>query len=135
MIILNIEGRVKEKKRLTQFADDVIRHLMPRIRRDVNVDIAIVTHCDGGNLGLCWGDKKTAEIEICRKHGKHHLSADEIALNLAHELVHAKQFIKGELHPSTETWCRQDHTQTPYRKKPWEVEAYRLEEKLVEMFW
>ena len=135
MIILNIEGRVKEKKRLTQFADDVIHHLMPRIKRDVTVDIRMVTHCDGGYLGLCWGDKKIAEIEICRKHGKRQLPAHEIALNLAHELVHAKQFIRGDLHPSTETWCRQDHSKTPYRKKPWEIEAYGLEEKLLEMFW
>lgn len=135
MIRINIKGRVKQKKKMYEFADKLAYHLMPRIRRNVDIDISMVTHCDGGHLGLCWGDRKNVEIELARKHGKWQLSADEIAVNLAHELVHAKQFIKGELHPSLETWCKEDHSKTPYRRTPWEKEAYSLEEKLVKLYW
>ena len=57
--------------------------------------------------------------------------------NLAHELVHAKQFIKGELHPTLNKWkkYKKDYTKTPYLKQPWEKEAYKLEEELFNKYW
>ena len=60
---------------------------------------------------------------------------EEMMLNLAHELVHAKQFITGDLHSSLKVWKRKDYTKTPYRKTPWEKEAYLLEDKLLNKFW
>lgn len=135
MIRINIKGRVKQKKKMYEFAELVAGHLMPRVRRNVDIDISMVTHCDEGHLGLCWGDKKLVEIEIARKNGRYQLCAEDIAMALAHELVHAKQFIKGELHPSLQTWCKEDHSKTPYRRQPWEKEAYKLEKKLVKLYW
>ena len=44
---------------------------------------------------LCTGNKKEVEIEIVK-----HKSMDVMMLILAHELVHAKQFLKGELSPT-----------------------------------
>jgi hypothetical protein len=56
-------------------------------------------------------------------------------LNLAHELVHAKQFIKGELHPNLNRWKSLDYSNTAYSRQPWEKEAYLLEDKLLETYW
>ena len=58
-------------------------------------------------------------------------------LNLAHELVHAKQFIKGELHPTLYKWkkFKKDYAKTPYFKQPWEKEAYLMEDKIFNQFW
>ena len=56
------------------------------------------------------------------------------------ELVHAKQYIKGQIDGlmryrmnTNSTW--EDHTDTSYLDQPWEQEAYALEEQLVERFW
>ena len=45
-------------------------------------------------------------------------------INLTHEVIHAKQFISGELSPTTARWKNSDYTKTPYSKQPWEREAY-----------
>ena len=135
MISVNLKGRIKSKDKVLNFADAVINNLMPRIKRDVSIDVNVVTRCDGENSALCWGDKDGAEIEIARKSFDVEFTLDEMMLNLAHELVHAKQFIKGELHPSLDKWKRLDYTNVPYSRTPWEKEAYLLEDKLFETHW
>ena len=135
MISVNLKGRIKSKDKVLNFADAVINNLMPRIKRDVSIDVNVVTRCDGENSALCWGDKDGAEIEIARKSFDVEFTLDEMMLNLAHELVHAKQFIRGELHPSLDKWKRLDYTNVPYSRTPWEKEAYLLEDKLFETHW
>ena len=135
MISVNLKGRIKSKDRVLYFADAVINSLMPHIKRDVSIDVNVVTRCDGENSALCWGDKDGAEIEIARKSFDVEFTLDEMMLNLAHELVHAKQFIRGELHPSLDKWKRLDYTNVPYSRTPWEKEAYLLEDKLFETHW
>jgi len=135
MISVNLKGRIKSKDKVLNFADAVINNLMPRIKRNVSIDVNVVTRCDGENSALCWGDKDGAEIEIARKSFDVEFTLDEMMLNLAHELVHAKQFIRGELHPSLDKWKRLDFTNVPYSRTPWEKEAYLLEDKLFEKYW
>jgi len=84
---------------------------------------------------LCLGDKNSVEIELARGSGNTTFTLKEMMVNLAHELVHAKQFIKGELHPSLNRWKKLDYSNTAYSRQPWEKEAYLLEDKLVEKFW
>lgn len=51
---------------------------------------------------------------------------------LAHEMVHVKQFAKGELDPGMSRWKSNryvDHIE--YWDQPWEKEARRLQNKLV----
>lgn len=135
MMSISITGRIAKKKRIETFIFDTLEHLMPRIKREVDIDVRIVTRCDNEHYALCFGDKNSAEIELARGSGKITFTLDEIVLNLAHELVHAKQFIRGELHPSLNTWKRLDYTNVPYSRTPWEKEAYLLEDKIVEKFW
>ena len=54
-------------------------------------------------------------------------SFDQILTWLAHEMVHLKQFVRGEL-------CDYETGRVHYNDQPWEKEAYRLESKLYEEF-
>ena len=50
---------------------------------------------------------------------------------LAHEMVHVKQFARGELSSSLQHWKGRDHSDTDYWDQPWEKEARRLQNKMV----
>ena len=50
---------------------------------------------------------------------------------LAHELVHVKQFARGELSDNLQYWKGKDCSDTDYWKQPWEKEARRLQKKLM----
>jgi hypothetical protein len=132
MIDLDLQGRVKNKKKFTQYAEECMHWLIPNIRRDVYVNVRFVTKCEHDYLGLCWGDKDVAEIEVSRTYENKPLTTDDIARTLAHELVHAKQYIKKQLHPNLK-WKNQ--TYEGYRRTPWEKEAYTLEDELFDLFW
>lgn len=132
---VNITGRIAKKKQIELFVYNVMQYLIPRLKRQVGIDITIVSKCDGNNSALCWGDKDGVEIEIARQSFDYKFTLDEMMLNLSHELVHAKQFIKGDLHPNLNRWKRIDFSNVPYSRTPWEKEAYLLEDKLVNKFW
>mgnify|MGYP000160601495 CR=1 FL=1 len=132
---ISVNGRIARKKQVEIFIFDVLEHLMPRLKRKVNIDVNIVTRCDNQHYALCLGDKNCAEIELARGSCDTKFSLDEMMLNLAHELVHAKQFIKGELHPNLNRWKSLDYSNTAYSRQPWEKEAYLLEDKLLETYW
>lgn len=51
---------------------------------------------------------------------------------LAHELVHIKQYYKGELNPYEFIWKgKLIPKDTPYREQPWEAEAFQMQNGLV----
>jgi hypothetical protein len=62
----------------------------------------------------------------------------EMIQNLAHEMVHAKQFLKKELLPTMETWKGVKFTTedgTGFNlDAPWEVEAYEVEKALYKQY-
>ena len=62
-------------------------------------------------------------------------SFDQILIWLAHEMVHLKQFVRKELY-DYETgkvqWKKRMYGNVHYEDQPWEKEAYRLEEKLIQ---
>ena len=132
---ISVNGRIAKKKQVQNFIFDVLEHLMPRLKRNVSIDVNIVTRCDKQHYALCLGDKNSVEIELARGSCETKFSLDEMMLNLAHELVHAKQFIKGELHPNLNRWKSLDYSNTAYSRQPWEKEAYLLEDKLLETYW
>ena len=135
MIRISITGRIAKKKQVETFIFDVLEDLMPRLRRDVGIDVRVVTRCDNNHYALCFGDKNSAEIELARGSGNKSFTLKEMILNLAHGLVHTKQFIKGELHPSLNKWKHLDYSNVAYSRQPWEKEAYLLEDKLLDKHW
>ena len=62
---------------------------------------------------------------------------DQILTWLAHEMVHLKQFVRGELcdyETGRVQWKSRSFGRVHYDDQPWEKEAYRLEDELYEMF-
>ena len=55
--------------------------------------------------------------------------------NLAHEMVHVKQFARGELNLGMDKWkSRKDCGDIEYWSQPWEKEARRLQHKMLISF-
>ena len=62
---------------------------------------------------------------------------DQILTWLAHEMVHLKQFVRGELcdyETGRVQWKSRSYGKVHYDDQPWEKEGYRLEGELYEMF-
>ena len=52
-------------------------------------------------------------------------SEDEILRTLAHELVHVKQYVYGELNEEGTKWCGEHLARDlEYHEQPWEIEAH-----------
>ena len=72
------------------------------------------------------------ELDASMKH-----PFDQILIWLAHEMVHLKQFVRGELFDYATgkvQWKKRMYGRVHYDDQPWEKEAYRLEEKLYNQF-
>lgn len=137
MIQITTQGRVKQKKRLEEFACDVINDLLPReFKRDIEIHVRFTKLDDA--MGFCtMNDEDEIAIEVDNRH-----SLDNIASTLAHELVHAKQYIRRELNPTMTRWKKQivpygprGGCKIPYARQPWEREAFKKEEVLKELYW
>ena len=55
---------------------------------------------------------------------------------MAHEMVHVRQFVRKELDEDLTRWkSRRVNTDVvPYRELPWEIEAFRLGDKLYKQY-
>ena len=69
------------------------------------------------------------------------LSITDFICTLIHEMIHVKQWAKGEMrdlwrYRATRSWKgdRIDMIKVKYRDHPWEKEAYKLQDKLTEEF-
>lgn len=84
-------------------------------------------------------DRENTCAGLCEAEGKRNFVID-VALysnwlaTLAHEMVHVKQFARGELNESLTRWKNKDCSDTEYWDQPWEVEARELQYDLVIKF-
>ena len=110
--------------------------LSSRMLKFVNIEVKIVS----GNApsGLCIIDEynnqnkpRSFTIEINKNQSKL-----EILNAVAHEMVHVKQYVYGELNEQMSSWLGQkiDCDEVNYFEQPWEVEAYNLEAFLTVMY-
>jgi len=134
-ILVDFKGRIAEKKRIEQYIKDTLRHFIPRLRRVVSVNIIVSNTLEDNCYGWCLGDRKEIEIELARSSGNESFDLDYMMLNLAHELIHAKQFLLGQLSPCHFRWKTKDYGNTAYSRTPWEREAYKKEDYIYETFW
>jgi|TARA_B100001093_G_C26751591_1_gene981398 hypothetical protein len=134
MITTEIFGKIKNKSKLIKFVDDVVMHLLPYpYKREIFIAIEFTNDLE--NAGECVGDRHSADITIAKQIDGIEISTRDICLTIAHELVHAKQYIKGQTNPSKPIWRGINYSNVSYRGSPWEKEAYLMEDKLVEMFY
>lgn len=114
---------------------------------DADIDIRFVDKCDGHAGGYCFGDNEEVEIEIATHVQGEPLEEETLMINLAHEMVHAKQLITGQLVDhgiqltsagdcqalvKVSEWEGKTMTNVPYDDQPWEIEAYAMERELYE---
>ena len=102
------------------------------------IDVEIYRDATDTTVGACMGDHEDVTIQI-----NQHLNGNDWVEVLAHELIHAAQYLQGRLADATPGFITFDGTtyQSPllakltqdlddestynyYRNTPWEVEAY-----------
>ena len=146
MISIYFQGRFQQKNRMERFACDVINHFFKRDRKeDIIIAVEMKKNLEENDSGSCvdlgrYDGSRYITISLSRRFidedENFAYSAKEIATTLAHELVHAKQFIRGELTSKALTYAfRRKVNESEYRKLPWEAEAYGNQEELVELYW
>ena len=94
--------------------------------------VTFKTELENDVQGLCWGDRQEGyvEIDIARKSFGVKLEYSDMMKTLAHEMVHAKQYLRGELNGYSNSWKGKRLKTYEYDNQPWEKEAYKLEDKL-----
>lgn len=106
-----------------------------RLAIEYDNELGLDACCDAPN-GTYSEDHETIDIFLNPD------SQDDMMRNLAHELVHVKQYVKGDLVRSAGKveYCGRlyEHSSSysyeEYKDLPWEVEAFELEETLWESY-
>ena len=103
MIAIEVFGKVKNKKAVKKYAEDVLCDVGSLIVDLFEVDIRFVTELESGDYGYCVGDDEFVDIVIAKNINGEPIPFREMMITLAHELVHAKQFAYGQ--QSSEVEC------------------------------
>jgi len=144
---LYIEGYRRQNKELHRaigsaalFYSEVL--LGSRMEKNISLDIKLTKdlkkkekaygfcHITDDNLNRPW--EFMIELDASMRY-----KFDQILTWLAHEMVHLKQFVRGELceyETGRVQWKSRSFGRVHYDDQPWEKEAYRLEDELYEMF-
>lgn len=122
-------GKKQERELIDSLANFCVKKLMPR-KKNLDIEIFIRRNFET-KTGLLGGvvdtqDTNTFEMEIC-----HTMSFRKKLLTIAHEMVHVKQFTRGELKHTecmaTKSWKGKNYHESNYWNCPWEIEAYGRE--------
>ena len=126
MLFIDAYGGTKDQQNLAvELAYFALQQLHPRLQ-NIEVEIHIGKHSsEGGCVQL---GPREFEIEIDED-----ITGDDFATCVFHEMVHVSQYIKKNMveRGGNTYWCGINHSDTPYLDKPWEVEAYRVQEELL----
>lgn len=126
-----IEGQIRNRKIVEVYVQNLIKALKLNRLRKPFLQIQFVNNLPA--LGFCEGNREYAEITIAKKcpvTGRK-ITFLEMMQTLAHEMVHARQFLRGELTcDGGFAWKGRRADGYEYENQPWEIEAYRLEKTL-----
>lgn len=134
---LTIRGGTKEEKKLVSEMVEycVVALNLYRMNLEINVQIKKLTDA----FGYCaWEDNNIRPREFTIEIAKG-MSKKKFLTTLAHEMVHVKQYVRGEIRERFQSdhrvfWKDKDHSDTTYWSQPWEKEAFRLQDKLYKDF-
>jgi hypothetical protein len=152
---INIQGQISQKSDLIEYSKNVLDHFFKgRLKRKVKVNIKFVRNLfdEHGNPygGSCLGNRSSNIVDIVISRGVTYMHADgeleyvkytlgQIVELLGHELVHAKQFLRGEINNRNMMWRGVegpvDCEGVRYRNQPWEIEARSYEKVLKKLYW
>lgn len=123
MVPVLIKGQIKNKATVHEYVQNIAKHLkISRFQKPIVINFdKKLTNASG----LCSFDYGIIEIDIA----KNHFTFMEMMQTLAHEMIHAKQFLRKELDASKGQWAWKGRSAEGYKYKnqPWEKEAYRKE--------
>lgn len=118
------------------------RLMSDKLSQNISVNICFRKKLDNNSAGFC-----SAEDEMTGRHRKFMIEVNDNKTKrtqirtLLHEMVHIKQFAKGELRNDYRSsklckWMGESMVETDfdYWELPWEVEAYGREEGLYRMY-
>ena len=127
-------GSTKSKRTL---AEDVayfcIDQMMPRMKTlDINIHLDKISEADGYCLAVT---DREFNLEIEKT-----LDEEDFITAICHEMVHVKQFARGEtqdINIFTKRWKGTEYlsaysTVDEYINLPWEKEAYKMQEELLQ---
>jgi len=127
-------GSASQKRRVQSIAEFCVKKMMPRIQ---NLDVVIkLKDLKGDAYGFCLPIDDDAsrsdrprlfEIEVHKN-----MPLRKVLMTVAHEMVHAKQFARGELYQGIRVnkhrwqgkWISDN---VNYWDQPWEIEAHGRE--------
>jgi hypothetical protein len=137
MIYFLINGQIKNKKYIYGYLENLSRSLNIHRLRSKAIIVRFSKELDDGNQGNCWGDRKEGyiTINIAKTCEGEPYSTAEMMQTLAHEMVHAKQYLRGELDGYSGSWKGRKPRNYQYHNQPWEKEAYAREEYLFGTCW
>jgi len=136
-MILNIKGSNKDCRKLIEsaayyYAEKLIgKRLLKTIKININLKRGMVKK-DGAEGTCIWDDwedlrKTPREFTIELDCG---VTIRNILINLAHEMVHMKQWVKGDMYEYSNSHMvrfmkkKYDMSEIAYWDYPWEIEAY-----------
>jgi hypothetical protein len=105
-LIYTIEGVYRHKPAVDQYVENLCKEL--KLFKNLEIDIIFKNKLEGDCHGLCV-DGDIIEIEISRTYENKPLPWGEQMCTLAHEMVHAKQFMRGEYPSEREAKEREYH--------------------------
>lgn len=135
-INVNIIGGSESQRAM---AEGAVAHahsfLFPRVR-SLEIDVEL-SDIDSGEHGFCYEEcDRLFVLEI-----NENLSPAEMLTAIFHEMVHVKQYLRKELKQKhidglgpRMYWMGQEYLGSKYHDFPWEIEAYDLENKIMESY-
>lgn len=126
---LTVKGGTKIQRQAVEAAvGHAIQELMPRMKTlDIQLDIVDIKSAATG-FCMMTDDNRTFEIEVDRKQGLLSLIS-----TVLHEMVHVKQYARREIDGVRWQWRKTPVSEdTAYADLPWEVEAYELQDTLLQ---
>ena len=136
----SVEGSPKNKK----FATALLPSIIKQLKLETSKSAVCVIIDDGFgdnegttvNLGIEGVDCILVVIKPQNLRGKKFaIGHKELAISLAHEMVHVKQMVKGQLKNAAKgasIWMgKKFPASTPYLDRPWEIEAFARQELIM----
>ena len=121
MLYSVIGGTKKERAAVTEALWFAKKYWLPNHRK-LAVDVEITKHLDVDADCLEGDDEREYEIRV-----KRGLAYEDLVTAIFHEFVHVKQDVLKQFPMFTPT-------DIPYLERPWEIEAYDEQEKMLKKF-
>ena len=137
LMLLNIKGSTKKTRKLVESAvwDYAERMMSTRLVKTLVLNINLIRNytekegCEGSCIWDYWDDLKKTPREFTIELDSS-ISIRNILINLAHEMVHVKQWVKGEMYEYSKSNMvrfmkkKYDMNDMDYYDYPWEIEAF-----------